>query len=204
MASITRPRAQLSKRRAETETAVLGAVERLLAGGERFTELSVQRIAEEAGVARSTFYLCFQDKADVLLRLTGTIKDELYAMGEKWRPVEDGPEGLAEIYLRQIRHYRERAPLMAAITEVAGYDAAFQEAGVQSIRRFTRRIASRFREEQRAGRLPAGVDPAIAGQIMAWSGEQVIARQVSIGDPADDAEVARTLAETLWYGTFRR
>ncbi len=48
------------------------------------------------------------------------------------------------------------------------------------------------------------MDPAIAGQIMVWSGEQVIARQVSIGDPADDAKVARTLAETLWHGTFRR
>jgi AcrR family transcriptional regulator len=204
MASITRPRAQLSKRRAETETAVLGAVERLLAQGERFTELSVQRIAEEAGVARSTFYLCFQDKSDVLLRLTGTIKDELYAMGEKWRPMEDGPEALGEIYLRQIRHYRDRAPLMAAITEVTGYDEAFRDAGVQSIKRFTRRIVAKFRDEQRAGRLPDGVDPAIAGQVMAWSGEQVIARQVSIGDPADDAEVARTLAETLWFGTFGR
>src|SRR5882757_838385 len=189
MASITRPRSQLSRRRAETESAVLAAVERLLADGERFTELSVQRIAEEAGVARSTFYLCFQDKTDVLLRLTGTIKDELYAMGEKWRPVEDGPEVLAEIYRRQIQYYRDRAPLMAAITEVTGYDEAFRDANVQSIKRFTRRIVAKFRDEQRAGRLPDGVDPAIAGQVMAWSGEQVIARQVSIGDPADDAKV---------------
>jgi AcrR family transcriptional regulator len=204
MASITRPRSQLSKRRAETEAAVLAAVDRLLRDGARFTELSVQRIADEAGVARSTFYLCFQDKIDVLLRLTSTLKDDIFAMGEKWSPAEGGVDGLADIYVRQLAYYRDRAPIMAAIAEVTAYDEAFQDANVQSIRRFAKRISGRLRKEQQAGRLSAEVEPAIAGQVLAWSGEQVIARQVSIGDPANDAKVARELANAQWYGTYRR
>jgi len=206
MASITRARGQGPRRRAETEAAVLEAVERLLRDGAGFTELSVQRIAAEAGIARSTFYLCFRDKSDVLLRLTSTLKDDIFAMGAQWNPVGPGGgvDGLAELYSRQLAYYRDRAPIMAAITEVTAYDEEFREANVRSIRRFAQRITGRLRKERDAGRLSAGVDPAVAGQVLAWSGEQVIARQVSIGDPANDQKVARELAESQWHGTYRR
>jgi len=204
--TITRPRTQLSKRRAETETAVLAAVERLLADGASFTELGVQRIAAAAGVARSTFYLCFQDKTDVLIRLTGTMKEELYAMGEKWRPSGPGggAEGLAALYEAQLAYYRDRAPLLAAIAEVTAYDETLREESVRSIGRFAKRITSKLKEEQRAGRLSADLDPVIAGRVLAWSGEQVIARQVAIGNPKEDAKVARELADSQWFGTYRR
>src|SRR5487761_1863651 len=94
MGSITRPRSQPSKRRAETEAAVLAAVKRLLFEGESFTELGINRIAKEAGVARSTFYLCFQDKTDVLIRLTGSMKDELFAIGAARRPAGRARRGV--------------------------------------------------------------------------------------------------------------
>jgi AcrR family transcriptional regulator len=206
MPSITRPRTQPSKRRAETETAVLGAVERLLIDGASFTELSVQRIAEDAGVARSTFYLCFQDKTEVLLRLTSSMKDELFAMGEGWRPVgpDGGLDGLIAVFTRQLEYYRERAPLLAAIDEVTAYDEALRHESLQSLARFTKRTITRLREEQRAGRLAPGVDPVTAGQVLTWSGEQAIARQVGIGERKDDAKVARALAELQWFGTYRR
>jgi len=206
MASITRPRTQLSKRRAETEAAVLVAVERLLNEGSRFTELGVQRIADEAGVARSTFYLCFQDKTDVLLRLIGTLKDELYAMGDHWRPhaPDGGLDGLIALYQAQLAYYRDRAPLLAAITEVAAYDETLRELSAQSIGRFAERVAGKLADEQAAGRLAAEIDPVIAGRVLAWGGEQVISRQVATGDPEDDAKIARELAETQWYGTYRR
>jgi|SRR5882757_1433312 len=206
MASITRPRTQLSKRRAETEAAVLVAVARLLNEGSRFTELGVQRIADEAGVARSTFYLCFQDKTDVLLRLIGTLKDELYAMGDHWRPnaPDGGLDGLIALYQAQLAYYRDRAPLLAAIAEVAAYDETLRELSTQSIGRFAERVAGKLADEQAEGRLATEIDPVIAGRVLAWGGEQVISRQVATGDPEDDAKIARELAETQWYGTYRR
>ncbi|MFK4087995.1 hypothetical protein ACI2LF_28045 [Kribbella sp. NPDC020789] len=111
---------------------------------------------------------------------------------------------MAELYARQLAYYRDRAPIMAAITEVTAYDEAFREANVRSIRRFAQRITGRLRKERAAGRLSASVDPVVAGQVLAWSGEQVNARQVSIGDPANDRKVARELAESQWHGTYRR
>jgi AcrR family transcriptional regulator len=57
MPSITRRTRSGAERRAEVESRLLGATVRLLAGGESITELGVQRIAAEAGVARSSFYV---------------------------------------------------------------------------------------------------------------------------------------------------
>jgi AcrR family transcriptional regulator len=206
MGSITRPRSQPSKRRAETEAAVLAAVKRLLFEGESFTELGINRIAKEAGVARSTFYLCFQDKTDVLIRLTGSMKDELFAIGAAWHPAGPGGglEGLVAVFEDQLRFYRERAPLLAAITEVSAYDPALREATIQELERFAEHITGLIEEEQRAGRLSPDIDAVIASRVQVWGGEQAVARQVATGDPRDDTRFAREAAYSQWFGLYRR
>jgi AcrR family transcriptional regulator len=206
MASITRSRAPRSKRREESETALMAATERLLDAGESITQLGVQRIADEAGVARSTFYLCFRDKADLLLRLAGSMKDDLFELSRHWTPTgeDGGPDGLAAVFEAQYRFYRERAALHAAIAEAAVYDPIVGAAMGKQVDRFVRRITSLLREEQRAGRLTDEVDAPIAGKALAWGGEQITARQVGTGDPKNDAAVAREVALTQWYGTYRR
>lgn len=206
MASITRPRSQQSQRRTRTERAVLAAVQRLLDAGECFTELGVQRIATEAGIARSTFYLCFQDKTEVLVRLAATMKDEVFGRAAAWRPIgpSGGPEALAAVYEDRLAYCRGRAPLLAAIAEVAAYDPVLREARAQEIDRFAHHITSLLEEEQREGRLSEDVDPVTAGQVLAWGGEQVIVRQVTTGGPDGDAEVAREMAYGQWFGTYRR
>jgi hypothetical protein len=55
MPSITRRSAPQADRRSEIETRVLDATHRLPAEGASFTELGVQRIADEAHVGGSTF-----------------------------------------------------------------------------------------------------------------------------------------------------
>jgi AcrR family transcriptional regulator len=108
-------------RRASIEADVLLATERLLGQGIRFTELGVQRIAAEAGVARSTFYVHFRDKTDLLVRLTGPMLHDAFEIVGTWE-IDGGPDGLADTLLAVIRFYRERAAVLSAINEVAGYD----------------------------------------------------------------------------------
>jgi AcrR family transcriptional regulator len=193
-------------RRAETESAVLNSVERLLTKGERFTELGVARIAAEAGIARSTFYLCFRDKTDVLVLLTANIKEELFARATIWHPTGPGggPEGLAAVFEDQLAYYRERAPLLAAIDEVSAYDPVLRQARAREVERFAEHTAALIEHEQREGRLSWAVDAAVAGRVQAWSGEHAVALQVSKGDPRDDAKFARERALSYWFGTYRR
>jgi AcrR family transcriptional regulator len=206
MPSITRPHPQGPDRRAAAEAQVLAATERLLVEGVPFTELGVQRIAAAAGIARSTFYLHFRDKTELLVRLAGSLKDELFDLGEDWRPSGPGvgPDGLATLFERMIGYYRDHRAVLAAITETAGYDAEVREFWTGEVRRFAERAVVRLREEQDAGRLGADVDPVLAGWTLAVGGAAVIARHVAGGDPDDDAAVARELALSQWYGVYRR
>jgi AcrR family transcriptional regulator len=206
MASVTRPRSGQLKRRAEIEAAVLAAAERLLADGAGFTELGVQRIAAEAGVARSSFYMCFPDKVTVLVRLVGNMKDELFGIATTWRPTgpDGGVDGLAAVFGEQLKYYRRRAPLLAAIAEVSAYDPTLRAANAREIDRFAQHITDVLTDEQRAGRTPADIDCVVAGRVLAWGGEQVIARQITTGDPDDDSAVAAEMARSQWYGTYRR
>ena len=206
MPSITRPRPQGPDRRAVAVAQVLAATERLLVEGVPFTELGVQRIAGEAGIARSTFYLHFRDKTELLVRLAGSLKDELFGLGEDWRPTGPGggPDGLTALYERMIRYYRDHGAVLAAITETAGYDPEVREYWTEEIGRFAERAVARLTEEQKAGRLAPDVDPALAGWTLAVGGAAIISRHVAAGDPARDTLIARELAVSQWHGVYSR
>ena len=56
---------------------LLDATERLMRDGASFTELSVDRLATEAGISRASFYIYFEDKGHLLRRLASQVFDDL-------------------------------------------------------------------------------------------------------------------------------
>src|SRR5271154_5732039 len=74
MPSVTRkPQAnreqERQQRREQLERQLLDATERLMRDGTSFTELSVDRLATEAGMSRASFYIYFEDKGHLLRRI---------------------------------------------------------------------------------------------------------------------------------------
>jgi len=208
MASTTRRSSVAADRRAAAEARTLDVVEELLRAGASFTELSVERIASEAGLSRSTFYLYFRDKTDLVLRLASALKAAIFETGEDWDPhgPNDGLDWLARAYLRIIRTYRGRSATLAAVLEVAGYDREVRASLEATQQRFIDRIAARLTDEQRAGRTSHDVEPVTAARVMVWGGEQVIATHVirTTADDEQDARLATELAASQWYGVYRR
>ena len=85
MASVTRrPHSDRAARRGEIGRRLLVAVEKLLADGESFTEVSVERLVTEAGISRSTFYVYFEDKGDLLQALTADVMIEVIDAARAW------------------------------------------------------------------------------------------------------------------------
>ncbi|MGC4877631.1 TetR/AcrR family transcriptional regulator [Micromonospora sp. DT43] len=207
MPSITRRRPPNPEGRAAVEARVLAATERLLQEGVRFTDLGVQRIAAEAGVARSTFYTHFRDKSELLMRLAGTMRESSFDRTGSWDP--GGPDPLArltEVFADVIRIYRTYAPVLAAVSEVAAYDEAVREYWATGLEQFVSRTVEALRIEQRAGRTPADLDVVAASRLIVVGGDRFLADHVSTTspDPAADAAAARELAATWWYGVYRR
>ncbi|MEU8836317.1 TetR/AcrR family transcriptional regulator [Streptomyces sp. NBC_01550] len=206
MASTTRRPSDAAHRRAELEKRILSVIEDRLRDGVTYTELSVEQIAQAAGISRSTFYLYFRDKVDVLLRLSGSLKIESSKIAASWKPTGPGGgvDGLAHTYELILRHYRKHAVLLAAINEVAAYDPVVREAWTLDQDRFTDTLVTILEDEQRAGRTSADIDPRLAATIIVQGGAHVIAQQVATSEGSDDGAVARELACGYWYGIYRR
>ncbi|MCG5440365.1 TetR/AcrR family transcriptional regulator [Micromonospora foliorum] len=208
MPSITRRRPRNPEGRAAVEARVLAATERLLREGTRFTDLGVQRIAAEAGVARSTFYTHFRDKTELLMRLAGTMRESSFDRTGEWDPGEPGDPlaRLTEIFADVIRIYRTYAPVLAAVSEVAAYDEAVREYWAAGLEQFVARTVDVLRAEQQAGRTPADLDVTTASRLIVVGGDRFLADHVSTtsADPRTDAAAARELAATWWYGAYRR
>jgi AcrR family transcriptional regulator len=200
--SITR-RTPDAGRRAPAEAEILGATRRLLTGSANFTEIGVQQICAEAGVARSTFYTHFRDKADLLMRLATTMVAASFDAASAWEPT-DGAEGLADTFLQVIGVYREHIGVVRAVAEVGGYDTTVRAFWHDRLDRFRERTIAVLRDEQDAGRSPASVSLASASQIIVIGGERAIFDHVTDAGSDDDASFARELALTWWHGVYRR
>jgi AcrR family transcriptional regulator len=195
---------QAAERAANIESAVLAATERLLARGGSFGALSTQRVAEEAGVARSTLYLYFKEKNALLVRLTADLKNGAHELMSSWSPeAPDALDLLTDTLLEVIRYYRQRAHILRAVQELAGSDSAagrlWNELGP-----FEQLSQSWIEAAQAAGHAAPGIDAATASQVIVHGGIRVITQQALSGAPDRDAGVARELAANQWFGAYRR
>ena len=121
MPSITRRRNASAGRPSSAEADILAATHRLLIDGATFTELGVQQISTEAGVARSTFYSHFRDKTQLLMRLAAEFTASSFGVTSSWTP-SDGVEALTDAFLDVLQVNRKHAPVRQALMEVAAYD----------------------------------------------------------------------------------
>ncbi|PZG16342.1 TetR/AcrR family transcriptional regulator [Nonomuraea aridisoli] len=205
MPSITRRPPRSDEDRTAVRARLLATTQRLLTEGVGFTELGVQRIAAEAKVARSSFYVHFRDKSELLLLLATSLKQKSFDIVSRWQSEREADwEGLARAYEDVLTLYRENAAVLRAINEAATYDPAVRAAWNAQLGRFHRTVADRLRADQRAGLLGPDVDPEIGARVVVFGGFAVLSQHIADGDAADDAAVAREVALAHWHGTFRR
>jgi TetR/AcrR family transcriptional regulator, ethionamide resistance regulator len=200
--SVTRPRRLAPARREAIEIRVTEALERLLEQGETITALGVQRIADEAGISRSSFYVHFTDKVDLLARVSETATRELFAAAEWW--VREGRDvaSLERTALAVIAQRRAHARTLQAVDEVAAYEPAVAEAWRRRIGRFGDLLAARIAEDVATGLALPDVDPEPTARWIAWGTERTITEHVRGDDGAGDQRVARTTARVIWNAVY--
>ncbi len=202
MPSVTRKPSSGRLRREAVEQRVFEAVERLLAEGESFTSLGVQRIADEAQIARSTFYVHFPDKSALLMRLTesatGDIGD-MFPRPEEWADGDAaGLDALTRAVARMLGHYRSHADTLAALAEVAAYDAEVAEFWRERVDRFADALRERLERDRRAGRVPRDLDCDVTARLIAWGAERVVTEHIASDDGGGDEHLSASLARTMW------
>jgi AcrR family transcriptional regulator len=207
MRPVTRRQADsYAARSAATQAQVMSTLERLLDSGEAFSDISVQRLLEEAGVSRATFYAHFQSKSDVLVRLTDGLRESLLSLARQWDPAagEDGADRFARFFEDVIRIHRAHQGVITAVREAASYDSTASDFYSANLEGFEETTLRTILSEQAAGSTTADVDAVSASRIIAWGGAQAIAHHIQVDDGSRDAVFARELAQIWWYGAYRR
>ena len=134
MAVLGRKPGVRAARRAETTERILAATADLLAEGVSFADITVDGIAQRAGISRPAFYAYFSDKRELLMRL---VED---AVAPIFREAEDeaggpppgpgvvlGPDAIAAQVRATMRFARENQDVFCAIVEASAYDEVLEE-----------------------------------------------------------------------------
>jgi AcrR family transcriptional regulator len=201
MVSVTR-NAQPSRadRRASLERRLLTATERLMQDeGLAFTELSVDRLATEAGISRATFYVYFEDKGHLLRLLARQVMDEVSGAARQWWQIADrrNPDDLRAAIRSIVQTYRRHSALMAAVVETASYDpgvAAEFDALIGEIRDSTREV---IQSGQKSGAVRALPTNQVASALT-WMVERACHQMVRSAPADDDESVIEALTQIIW------
>ncbi|MEU8804034.1 TetR/AcrR family transcriptional regulator [Spirillospora sp. NPDC048819] len=204
MASTTRPRRKVRERREDVRQRVLRTAAEMMADGTPYTELPVQRIAERADVARSTFYLHFPDKSLLLIALAEQAVEALFGEAVIWWRADHsgGVDGVAHAMRQMIAAYREHRRVLDALSEVAGYDPDVAAFWRDRMRRFTEVVQDRLDAERRAGTVDPGMDVPTTALVLIWMVERTIQAHCRHDEGPGDERIARTLARSIWLTVY--
>ena len=170
-------------------------MERLLGEGDTFTEISVERMVAEAGIARSTFYVYFEDKGDLLEAWFGEITAELRdAAAEWWRlgPTPAYPD-LRAALAAIVSTYRPHTTLMAAMYDTAAYDAGVRDLVTAMMDENVAGLRKHIRTGQRDGFVDPSLPAGETAQWLTWMAERGLHQLVRTANDAELERAARRL-----------
>lgn len=203
MAPTNRGQASGSVGPARAHVKIVAAAERLLAQGERFTEVPVARLLVESGVSRSTFYAHFPNKAAVLAAVAELRLAEIVVSSDNWPEINpDGLYAMTEVVVGLVELYRAHGSLLRNIVEVGGYDPTIRDLWRRRRETVADRVAAGIWRAQARGSVGPAVDVALTASYMTLVFDRAVLEHVVHGSPESDRDLAVALARTSWLAYF--
>lgn len=193
MASVTKRTAtSRADRRAQLTPILLGAVEALLEDGERYTDLTVDRIVKAADVSRSTFYVYFEDKGVLLQEFFEHIVSDLTSKAQFWwqLPHHTTKAEMKEAFRGIFDAYRPNQAVWGAVTEALSYDAGVRERYHKLMDANVAAVVDHIRSGQAEGFVRPDRDGESMAQWLTWMTGTGLYQLVG---PADEDRLERLL-----------
>jgi AcrR family transcriptional regulator len=187
---------------------ILEAARRVI-GEVGFAEASIDRIAEAAGVARSTLYVYFDGKEDVLNQCIAQLR---LGLGERVRrAVEEATgteERLAAFLAAHFEYVGTVREFFRAVMAVRGVDPFFSATGsppeLESLRAESQAVVEGILKDAVAAGEIAAEDLVAAQDLLAVLIYGALMRRANLPTPAPAEEEAQRLARAFLRGVGRR
>ena len=187
----------------EAEREIIAAAEAFLR--ERpFREMTVDEVMRRTELSRPSFYVYFQDRHQLVMRVVELLGGELFTMSERWFEGHgDGPALAREALEGIVVVFAEHGPVLRALADAAADDPYVEAAYGQLVTSFVDVTAAHVEQEIAAGRI-LPLDARETAKALVWMNERYLTLTLGRAPTTERAVVARTL-HTIWsrvlYGT---
>lgn len=192
------------ERRAQLARHFVDAVEPLLEAGESYADLSVERLITAVDVSRSTFYVYYDDKGDLLRAMAEGVTWDLAEAGSAW--FELSPTAtkadLADALAPLFRTYQRHQTLLGAITETAAYDARIRDQHVALVERAVTGLREHLAALQAAGAAAPELDADDTARWLVWMLERGLYQLVANADPERLERLVGSMADLVWRALY--
>jgi AcrR family transcriptional regulator len=205
MPSVSRkPQAKRQQRREQIERDLLAATDRLMNEGASFTELSVDRLATEAGISRASFYIYFEDKGHLLRRLADQVFGELADSAQRWWSVASrrDPADIRAAIAGIVAGYRRHQPLLVALSEMAGYDPQVSHTYRELLTGIAGQVTQVIEDGQAAGTIREDLPAEATASSLTWMVERSCQQNLP-GRPVDyDGRLIEAITQIIWASLY--
>lgn len=185
-------------RREANRRVMVEATERLLARGVPYTDLTIEQIACEAGLSRTSFYFAFRDKRELLEVAASELAGFVAGTAERWLadPAADR-EQLEHALRTLVRGFVQHGALLRAVVEAATYDSHVSH----SWRGLVGRYIDATQARRRADATATGAHAEILAASLVWMTERT-AYQLAVKDHRHRGEALVTALTQIWWQTL--
>ena len=192
--------------RASTVRRILDAASDLIGDGTPYTDVPMQQIAAHSGIARSTVYLTFPNKSQLLMALAEESTTKLIDAAKAWwaRPHDDGPDGAVAAMRSMLAEFRNNQHVYQALSEVSAYDADVAEFWRARVAAFVEVVVARLILEKDAGTIDPEIEPRETALVLTWSVERALSLHCRHDSGKGDEAITQTLGRMIWLTVYGR
>jgi TetR/AcrR family transcriptional regulator, ethionamide resistance regulator len=201
-ARTVRPRLE---RRDELLRVLSTAVERLLESGLGYGEISVERLCQEAGISRPTFYLYFESKRELLSDLAEATLGEFGKSIAFWAalPVGKGPEDLVASFRQTFELYTEHQGVMKSLSETGAHDQAMRERLHSIVGSVIENAAAKIAHGIADGSVDPDLDPQTDAPWLCWMLERGLYDITVNPNEHEIDEMLTAITMLIWNALYR-
>jgi AcrR family transcriptional regulator len=193
-------RAPRDERRPDVERRLIEAVTRICADGGSFAELSISRLVREAGLARATFYLYFEDRSAFVLRLADHVRDQLARpVSVLWGAALEDRATLDGAIRDLVSTFRDEYAVIAAVVETAASDPAVGKRLESNMEMFITESAYVLEAAQGRRAIRSDVPSYETAAALIWMVERTCYQLAREKDPDRQARLSDALAAIAWH-----